>query len=321
METVEVRTEKPQVKVKTQSAFIKNLIKYKALLIMMLPCVIVLFLNAYLPLFGLSIAFKNINYQDGVFGSPWIGLQNFKFLFATDAAWRITRNTIGYNMVFIFLGLVLNVAVAIGLNEIRNKAWKKLYQTSVVLPNFLSMVVIAYVVYALLNTKGFVNVGLLEPLGKDAVAWYSEPKYWPYILVFTKMWNSVGYGSIIYIAALTAIDSQLYEAACIDGASKWQQTRYITIPSLATMMTISVTLQLGSIIKGDFGLFFQIPMMSPQLYPVTDVVDTYVYRSLTSMNDIGMSSAASFYQSIVGFVMVIIANMVVRKIDRDQAIF
>ena len=308
-------------RIKTRPLLLRNLIKYKALIIMMLPCAIVVFLNAYLPLFGLTIAFKNINYQDGVFGSPWIGLENFKFLFATDAAWRITRNTIGYNMIFIFLGLVFNVAMAIGLNEVKNKLSKKFYQTSVVLPNFLSMVVIAYVVYALLNTRGFINAGILEPLGKAPVAWYSEPKYWPYILTFTKLWNSVGYGSIIYIAALTAIDSQLYEAACIDGATKWQQTRYITIPSLSTMMTISVTLQLGSIIKGDFGLFFQIPMMSPQLYPVTDVVDTYVYRSLTSMNDIGMSSAASFYQSIVGFVMVIMANMVVRRIDKEQAIF
>jgi putative aldouronate transport system permease protein len=305
---------------RTRGVFWRNVKKYRALLLMALPCVIVLVLNAYLPLFGLTIAFKNFNYQDR-FASPWVGLENFKFLFATDAAWRITRNTIGYNMAFIFLGLVANVAVAIGLNEIKNRRAKKLYQTAVVLPNFLSMVVIAYVVYALLSTKGFVNAGVLERLGAAPVAWYSEPRYWPYILIFTKLWNSVGYGSVIYIAALTGIDAQLYEAACIDGASKWQQTRYITIPSLTTMMTISVILQLGSIIRGDFGLFLQIPMESPQLYPVTDVVDTYVYRALISMNDIGMSSAASFYQSMVGFVMVILANLVVRRIDKNQAIF
>jgi len=298
----------------------KNINKYRALIIMMLPCVIILFTNQYLPIFGLLIAFKNVNYRDGIFFSPWVGLQNFKFLFATDAAWRITRNTIAYNLLFISVGLVLNVSVAIALNEITSKLKKKVYQTFMILPNFLSMVVVTYVVYALISPTGFLNSSILSYFHIDPINWYGEPKYWPYILPITKFWHSVGYGSIIYIAALTSIDNQLYEAACIDGANKWQQIRRITIPSLKTMMTISVVLALGNIIKGDFGLFYQIPMNSPQLYPVTDIIDTYVYRSLLVLNDIGMASAAGFYQSIVGFVMVLMANLLVRKIDKEQAI-
>ncbi len=302
--------------------FMKAVVKYKALLIMMIPCSIILFINSYLPLFGLIIAFKNINYKDGIFRSPWSGLENFRFLFSTDAAWRITRNTIAYNLVFIFVGMVISVAIAIALNEIRNRYLKKCYQTLVILPNFLSMVVVAYIVYSFLNPEqGYMNTTILKKMNITPIKWYDEPIYWPYILILTKLWHSVGYGSIIYIATLTGIDSQLYEAAIIDGASKWQQTKYITIPSLSGMMIISIVLALGNIIKGDFGLFFQVPMSSGLLYGVTDVVDTYVYRALITLQDIGMASAAGFYQSVVGLIMVVIANLIVRKIDKEQALF
>lgn len=295
---------------------------YKALLIMMIPTSIFIFINGYMPIFGLVIAFKNINYVDGIFGSPWCGIDNFKYLFSTDIAWRITRNTVCYNICFIIADNVLAITLAILFNEIRNKKASKVYQTMMILPYFLSMVVISYVVYAFLNYEyGFVNNTIFPLFGKDAIQWYNEPKFWPFLIFGIHVWAVMGYNSIVYLASLTGIDGELYEAAYIDGASKWQQIKSITLPLLKPVVVILLILALGGIIRGDFGLFYQVPMNSEALYSVTDVLDTYVYRALTTLSDVGMSSAAGFYQSIIGAILVISANLVVRKLDPEQALF
>jgi len=303
------------------SLFLKNVVKYRALLLMLLPGLAVFALFHYLPMFGVVIAFKKINYQLGILKSPFVGLENFRFLFATTDAWRITRNTILYNLLFIVFDIVLSVALAILMREIWQPRATKVYQTLMILPHFLSMVVVAYLVYGFLNPQyGFFNKAL-EALGQKGVNWYYEPKYWPFILPVTHWWKALGYQSIVYLAAIAGLDKELYEAAVIDGAGKWNQITRITVPQLVPTMVIMFLLALGSIFRADFGLFYQVPMNSAMLYEVTDVIDTYVYRALTQLNNIGMSSAASVFQSFVGAVTVVLANLLVRKIDSGQALF
>lgn len=291
------------------------------LLSMMIPGCIYLLINNYVPMMGLFIAFKNINYTKGIFGSDWNGLDNFKFLFASGDAWLITRNTILYNLAFIFLNMVVGVTLAILLNEIAFSWLKKTYQSIILLPQIISMVVVSYLVYALLSgDSGFINNTILELWGKDAVNWYSEKKFWPFILIVTQVWKMSGYNTLLYLASVVGIDTSLYEAAEIDGCSKFKQICYITLPLLKpTMITLSL-LMVGRIFYSDFGLFYQVPMDSGALYDVTNTIDTYVYRGLMSIGNIGMSAAAAFYQSIVGFIVVLSANAVVRKIDRSSAL-
>ncbi|WP_081757154.1 ABC transporter permease [Gorillibacterium massiliense] len=289
---------------------------------MALPGVLYLLLNNYLPMAGTTIAFKNLNFTKGFWKSDWVGFENFKYLFQTSDAFVITRNTLAYNAVFIVVTLVVSVALAIALNEVRRKVLKKFYQSAVLLPYFLSAVVVAYLVFSLLSAQyGLLNKSILPLFGKDMILWYNEPKYWPYILVLVNTWKSAGYFCIVYIAAIVGIDSEYYEASLIDGASKWQQIRSITLPLITPVMTTMVLLQIGRIFYSDFGLFFQVPMNSGTLYPVTNVIDTYVYRGLLQMGDLGMSSAAGLYQSAVGFVLVMLSNLVVRKVNREQALF
>lgn len=296
--------------------------KFRVLTLMMIPTGIVLILNNYLPMFGVFIAFKEINYIDGILGSPWAGFDNFSFLFSSGSLWRITRNTVLYSLVFMTFNLILSVSIAVAINELRNRWLAKGYQTFLIMPNFLSMVVVSYLVYAFLHpTSGFINSTVLEWLGKDPIYWYSEREYWPYILTFVNAWKQVGIGAVIYIAAIAGIDPEYYEAAVIDGASKWKQILHITLPTIQPVIIIITILSMGSIFNSDFGLFYQVPLDSGVLYPVTDTVDTYVYRVLTQMNDIGMSSAAALAQSVLGFIMVLMTNGAVRKINSDQALF
>lgn len=299
-----------------------HLIKDKSLIIMLLPGCLYLFINNYIPMAGTIIAFKNINYAKGILGSDWVGFENFKFLFASSDAWVITRNTLAYNAVFIVLHLVVAVLFAVLLNELRNRMMAKMYQSIMFLPFFLSFVVVGYLGFSLLNEEhGFINTSILAPLGVDPVAWYAEPRYWPYILPIVNTWKSIGYYTVIYLAAIIGIDQEYYEAAFIDGAGKWQQVKSITLPLLAPVMIILTLLQIGKIFYADFGLFFQVPLNSGILYPTTNVIDTYVYRALITMGDIGMSSAAGLYQSVVGFVLVLGANMIVRRINKENALF
>ena len=301
--------------------FFKNCFRYRALLLMLLPGLLVFFFFSYLPMFGIVIAFKKINYQLGILGSPFIGLENFRFLFATTDAWRITRNTLAYNLLFIVFDVFLAVGVAVLMREIWQPKATKLYQTLIILPYFLSMVVVAYLVYGFLNPQyGFFNK-VLEWFGFSPVNWYYEPKYWPFILPITHWWKSLGYQSIVYLASIAGMDKELYEAAVIDGAGKWAQITKITLPQLAPTMIIMFLLALGRIFRADFGLFYQVPMNSAMLYEVTDVIDTYVYRALVQLNNIGMSSAASVFQSVVGAITVVVANMLVKKFDESQSLF
>lgn len=300
----------------------KKLKRYRALFLMMIPGLVYLFINNYMPMFGVVIAFKEVNYAKGIFRSDWIGLENFKYLFMTDDAWRITRNTLLYNGSFIIINTVLAIAVAILLNELKNKLASRFYQSIILLPYLISMVIVGYLVLSFLNVEnGFVNKEILPLLGIEPIPWYSEAKYWPVILSIVNIWKNVGYFCIIYLAAIVGIDPEYYEAATIDGAGKWKQVRAITVPLLMPTIIIMTLLAIGRIFYSDFGLFYQIPLNSGPLQPTTDVIDTYVYRGLMTLGDIGMSSAAGLYQSLVGFILVLLSNFMVRRKDREQALF
>lgn len=308
------------------SGFIKKVIRNRFMLLMILPGTIWFLIFAYLPMFGTVLAFKDFRISpDGffasVFHSEWVGFKNFEYLFTTNDAYIITRNTILYNLAFIILGLVIAVGFAIMLSELVNKRTAKVYQTGMFLPHFLSWVIISYFAFTFLSVdKGTLNQ-IITYFGGEPISWYSEAKYWPFIIIFVGIWKGVGYNSVIYLAAITGIDKSYYEAAVIDGASKWKQVRYITIPLLKPLMIILTILAIGGIFRSDFGLFYQLPKDSGALYPVTNVIDTFVYRGLINMGDIGMSTAAGLYQSFVGLVLILVANYIVRKIEKDHAIF
>lgn len=292
------------------------------LYLMFLPGAIYLLINNYIPMAGLVIAFKQVNWNKGILKSPWVGFSNFEYLFKTKEAWNITRNTLGYNIIFIILGTVIAIAVAILLNEITSMLLKKTYQTVILLPYLISMVVVSYLVYAMLSSEnGFVNLSILRPLGKQEISWYTESKYWPAILIIIYIWKTFGYNCILYYATLVGIDRGYYEAAVIDGASRWQQIRHITLPELVPTIITLTLMSIGKIFYSDFGLFYQVPMDSGPLYDVTNTIDTYVYRGLIRQNNVGMSSAAGFYQSIIGFVLVLLANYAVRRISKENALF
>ena len=291
----------------------KTFVRFLPIYILMLPGLIYLFINNYMPLPGLVIAFKQYNAGKGIYGSPWVGLKNFEYLFTTSDAFVITRNTILYNVAFIVINTTLAIAVAIVLSELEGKR-KKVYQSAILLPNLLSTVIIGYLVFAFFSVEnGFINNTILKALGKDPVSWYSEPKYWPFILTFLRIWKGMGYGMVIYLATITGIDPSLYEAAVMDGATKWQQTKHITMPCIKPVLIMMLILDAGKIFYSDFGLFYQVPMNSGALINATNTIDTYVYRGLIELGDISMSSAACVYQSLMGFALVMIANWLTKR--------
>jgi putative aldouronate transport system permease protein len=293
-----------------------------ALYLMMTPGLLYLILNNYIPMSFTIIAFKNYNFQKGIWGSAFNGFDNFKTLFSTRDSMIILRNTIGYNLVFIVISLVVGLGIAILMDELGSRRAKRAYQMINLIPYMVSITVVSYIVYALLSTDtGFLNSSVLKALGLDKISWYSTPKYWPLILVLVNQWKWLGYNSIIYYSSILSIDSSFYEAATIDGATRFQRIRYVTIPVIRSTIITMTLLQLGSIFKSDFGLFYQVPMNSSALMNVTNTIDTFVYRGIKSVGTLGMASAAGFYQSVIGFVLVLIANGLVRKIDRDSAIF
>ena len=290
--------------------------------LLFLPGAIYLIINNYIPMAGLVIAFKKYRARDGIWGSKWCGLNNFKFLFQTKDAWIITRNTLLYNSVFIMVNLIFAIIFAIFIADLMSKIMKKVYQSVILFPYLMSTVVLGYIVYAFLSqSTGMINNSILEPLGIEGINWYTKQSVWPFLLTFVNLWKGVGYGCLIYIAGINGIDPELFEAARLDGASKWQQIRYITLPSLVpTIITLTI-MSVGQIFRSDFGLFYQIPRNSGSLLNVTNTLDTYVYRGLMERSDIGMSSAAGFYQSIVGFILVLVVNGIVRKKSRENALF
>ena len=293
-------------------------VNYLPLFLMMLPGIIYLFINNYLPMFGVLIAFKKLDYSKGILFSDWCGFDNFEYLFKTKDAYIMIRNTLGYNLVFISLGLIIALSIAIMMTEIGKKKIAKFIQPAICFPNMVSIVIVAYLVYAFLGSNGFVNNTILKG---ESIRWYNEAKYWPFILTTVNFWKNAGYSSIIYIASISGIDASLYEAAKLDGATKMQQIKKITLPILKPMITLMLLLSVSKIFNSDFGLFLQVPMNSGMLFSTTQTIDTYVYRALMELNNVGMSSAASIIQSVIGFVLVMISNALVRKKDNESALF
>ena len=296
--------------------------QYLPIYLLALPGIIYMICNNYLPMFGIVIAFKKLNFAKGILASPWCGLKNFEFLFKSSTAFTMIRNTICYNVLWLILGHVLAIASAILLNEITNRFRARFYQSVILLPYLMSWVVVSYLVFAFLSADtGMFNNSILKPLGIAPVNWYSESKYWPFILTFVNHWKNNGYTMIVYFASIVGISQDYYEAAMLDGATKWQQIKHITIPQLVPTIITLMILSVGRIFASDFGLFYQIPRNTGALYNATQTIDVYVYNALMQRSDYGMASAASVFQSIVGFLMVMVTNAIVRKVSREDAMF
>lgn len=299
----------------------KEIIRYLPVYILILPSLIYIFINNYIPMAGIVVAFKQFSAKKGIWGSKWIGLKNFEYLLKGDAA-TIIRNTLCYNVVFIILNMVVGVILAILISDVLATRAKKIYQSAILLPFLLSMVIVSYIVFAFLSAEtGMINKSILEPMGKEPVMWYSNTKPWPFILTFVNLWKGVGYGTLIYIAGIAGIDRSFYEAAELDGAGRWQRVRYITLPCLKSSLITMFLLSVGRIFYSDFGLFYQVPQNSGALYAVTDTIDTYVYRALMTNGGIGRSAASGVIQSFVGFALVLLSNAIVNKFSKDDALF
>ena len=302
--------------------------KTLVLLTMAAPAAIWLLLLRYLPMGGIILAFKdykinprNPSFISNLINSRWVGLDNFKFLFKTNDAWIMFRNTLAYNIVFIVLGVIIPVSLAIMMNELTKKFVAKAYQTMMFFPYFLSWVVVSYFLNAFLDAQYGMLPSMQRAAGEAVTSWYTTKGPWPFIIVFANLWKNVGYTTVLYLAAITGIDATQYEAAAIDGATKWQQVRYVTLPHLRTMISILFIMNVGKIFNADFGLFYNVPMNNGALIPVTQVIDTYVYRAFMVTGNISMSSAAGLLQNVLGFVCILTANTIVRKIDADSSLF
>ena len=289
--------------------------------LMLVPAAVVIILMCYVPMAGAVLAFKNYNYHDGIFGSPWAGLSNFAYFFKSGKAWSVTRNTILYNLAFLSINTLLQVSCAIFLSEITRKYFKKFTQSVMFLPYFISWVVVGAVVYNLFNYEfGAVNT-LLEKLGMAPIDVYSNPQAWIPILICSSLFKNLGYGTVMYLASVINIDPGLYEAADLDGATVWQKIWHITLPGIRPTMVIMLLLSIGTIMKGDFQMFWQVTGNNPMVLEATDVIDTYVTRSLMYMQEFGMTSAAGLYQSLMSLVLIMLANFAVKKIEPDYSLF
>ena len=299
-----------------------NYKKYIPAYIMLLPGLTYFVINNYIPMYGITIAFRKLDFKKGILRSPFCGFDNFKFLFASGSMGPIIRNTVLYNLLFLALGAIVPVVFAILFNEIRLKNIKKLYQTSILLPHLMSMVIVSSLVYNFLSADlGFINKGIIEPLTGNTVSFYQEKKYWPFILTFVHEWKGLGFSMVLYLSTLLSISTDYYEAAKIDAATRMQQIRYIMLPFLRPTIIMMLILGISRIFSSDFGLFYQVPKNSGVLYPVTQTIDVYVYNALMNQNNIMMSSAASVAQAAIGFTLVLVSNLVIRKISPDDSIF
>ncbi len=304
-----------------KTGFLHELKKNKALFLMVAPAVLLVFVMSYLPMSGLILAFKDYKFNLGVFGSPWNGLENFRFLFQSGKGWLITRNTIFYNLLNLVTSQFLAVFVAILISEMAGKVYKKVTQSVIFLPYFISWVIVGTFVFNIFNFETGVLNNVVKFFGGEPVNVYSMPGVWPWIICIFNSWKWVGYNSIIYIAAITSIDAECYEAADIDGANVFQKIWYITMPSIKPTIITMLLLQVGRILRGDFEMFYQIVGNNGQLFDRTDVIDTYVFRSLLQNSNFGMTAAASFYQSVLCFVIIIVVNAIVKKVEEDYALF
>jgi len=312
--------------IKKKNVFLKELKRQWEFYLMMLPGIVLIFILFYVPMAGVILAFKDYNPNKGIFGSQWINplFKNFEFFFKSDTARIVTVNTIIYNSIQIILVTVCSISLAIMLSKLSNKYLSTIYKGVIILPTFLSWIVVQYIVFSFLSVdRGIIN-GILTSLGGQEVFWYSEPVYWRFIMPLAYLWKNVGYYSVLYAAAITSISTDYYEAAQIDGATEWQQTRYITLPLLQPTMIVLVLLWAGKIFNGglgDWNAFYALPNDAGSLYKATDVIDTYVFRSLKKINDYGMSTAVGLYQAVVGFILVTVSNAIIKKINPDRALF
>lgn len=294
--------------------------RYLPLYLMLIPGFLYLAINNYAPIYGLLMAFQKVNFRKGILGGIWVGLDNFRFLFQGDA-WLITRNTVLYNLAFLILGPVIGIGLAILLNNLKSKKAAGAYQTIILVPFLMSMVVISYLAYAFLSPQSGLINGILVKLGFERISWYAEAKYWPVILIIIRMWNIMGFHSTIYFSSIVSISPTMLEAARLDGATRFQEIKYILIPMLKPTIITMTIIGIGSIMRSDFGLFYQVTRDSGALYKTTQTIDTYVFRGLMSLGNPGMAAAAGFYQSIVGFILVLLGNKVISKWSSEDALF
>ena len=305
----------------TKPSLGRQIIKSRILILMSLPAIIYFFLFSYMPLPGIYVAFVKYNYSAGIFKSKFVGLKNFEFLASSGKLFDLTKNTILYNLAFIILGNLLAIILAILLNEIRSKWFKKVSQTMMFLPYFISQVLVGFLVYNILNyDTGFVNL-LLEATGHERFQFYADAKVWPVLSVLIYLWQQTGYNSVVYFAAICGLDAEVMEASRIDGANSFQKIRYIIIPMLKPTSVMVLLFAVGGIVKGNFGLIYNIVGTNPLLYSTTDIIETYVYRATLTDFNFSTASAVGLYQSLIGFVMVMAVNWVVKKIDPDYALF
>lgn len=288
---------------------------------MALPAIVFFIMIAYVPMAGIIIAFKDYDFREGIFGSPWVGFENFRFFFLSGKAWLITKNTVLYNLAFLLAGLVFEISVAVVVAEVPGKIIKKASHSMLFLPYFISWVLVGAFMYNLFNVEyGTVNT-VLTRLGLQPVNIYGNAGAWKYALTAAHIWKWTGYGSIIYLAAIMGINPELYESASIDGATVFQQTLRITIPLLKPTILVLLLLNIGRILRGEFEMFYQMVGNNGQLFQATDIIDTFVFRSLIRSFDVSMASAANFYQSVFSFITVVLSNRLVRRYDRDYALF
>lgn len=301
-----------------REGFWSNTWKNRAHIVMALPAFLILFFIMYVPMSGLVMAFKDFNYADGVFGSPWCGLDNFKFLLASGEKFKtMTLNTLLYYVLFTGIGTLLNVTIAIMIDQLAFKRAGKTMQTLMIIPVFISYAAVTFIVEAFVSQSN----GMINKLFGTRVAYYSKAQYWPTILLIVKIWKDTGYGSVLYMSVLSGIDTSLYEAADIDGANKWQQIMHITIPSLIPMVTVMLLLSVGNLMHSDTGLFYQVTKNNGRLYSTTQVIDSYILGQIKGSSNFGFTAAATFFQSVVGLLMMLLANWTVRKIEPEGALF
>lgn len=322
MQSVLEKTTKPVLYVKKKKSFLQKLKENYQLLIMMIPGTLFVILFQYTPFYGMSIAFRTTDFSKGVFGGDFVGWKNFTYLFASRDAGIIIGNTVGYNLVFIILNIILGIGFAVILNELKNRKLAKLYQNVTFIPFFLSWVIVSYVGFAFLSeSAGFINTSILVPLGFQKAMFYTDPNYWYFIIPIVHMWKVVGSNVVVYLAAMASIDQEMYEAAVLDGASKWKQFTKITLPSIAPQIIIMTILALSGIFRSDFGLFFQVPLGGGPIQNAVNTLDVYVYRTLAQTMNFGMSAAVGLFQSAVGLLLIVISNFVVKRVDENARVF
>ncbi len=306
---------------KKKQSFFKKVYRYRTLLLMLLPSALLLFIFSYLPMGGLVMAFERFNYADGIFGSPWVGLENFKFFFSSGKALSVTRNTALYNLAFIVINTTLEIGFAVILSEMAGRWLKKITQSVIFLPYFISWVIVGSIAYSLLSYETGTLNGILKGMGIDPINFYGEAGWWPFIIVAFSAWKGVGYGVVVYLAAILGVDGSLQEAAAIDGANIFQRIRYITIPSITPTVITLTLLSLGKIFRGSLDLFYQLVGQNGALFNATDVIDTYVFRMTIAATDVGQTVAIGFYQSVLCFITIIIANWLVKRKDENYSLF